>query len=369
MVWPIVLAAVSAVAGVFNALDEHTANRKIKDDLEEIKKYLQEIQSGIDFIKSQNTAILQRLDDLPAEVRRIVSEVVSAVVLSGRYSEIDNVKDNYLSLLNKSGKSKGYGIRDAEWITYSAAMTYIFQHEGRISSTFDLIKICEIALIITKERALDFVVLRLDQRIKAMDDLQFDLNVHIEARIQKSLIDLNNSIYIQNHNLNENLNSIDNLDFTMQPDRTITEGYMVRECHTKYSRYSDGYEVCENVLKYHQVPDSAFHIARNNFAAMIRTEIDQIKQLLVDLGALSAAKAKLQKYSDGISSGMALADMHRVMYFASTNKMSEFSLETRASNPVDQDDFDEYFDSCRGVCDAAEEVAEGDNISFFKIPC
>ncbi len=369
MAWPLVIAAVTAVAGVFNALDEYIANRKIRDDLEEIKKYLSEIQGGIEFIKNQNLLILKRLDELPVEIRRIVLEVVSDVVLSGRYSEIGNIRDNYLELLNKKGKNKGYGIRDSEWLIYSAAMTYIFENEGKVSKTFDLINICEIALIITKERVLNFVILRISQRIAAMDGMYLDLSNYIESKIQKTIIDLNQIIYIKSHNLSENLDSIDNFVLVPQPNRNITVGYMNRECVHKSSRYVDDYIVCSDVLRYHDVPDTAFHNARDNFVASIGAQINEIKLLLTDLGGLSDARASLNKYLEKLDSDTTILEFPRVMYFIAENTKSRLSETDRRANVLNEKDFDDYFDGCRGVCEDKQNVVEDENISFFKVPC
>lgn len=367
MGWGLVFAGVSAASGLFGAYDSNVSFRQIRQDLNKIKKYLVDLQRTADEIKAQNSQILQKLDLLPDKIRQIVTEIVDVAMLRERYSTTNDIRDNFLILRG----GRGYNIRDTEWLRFSDAMSYLFEYEYRLSKTFDLINICEIALVISKERALSLVVLRIDQKTKSILTLQNALQESIENKLDKLKIDLDNKSYISNHNLTTSLEDFGKLSYSALLDRLIEVEHTESVCHYEYDdgpRYGGRrrIQVCRNVKNKISVPDTAFHNSRDNHLTLIREQITTINNLIKEFGYLSGLVSTLKKYRETISTEdvQKIFDTEKPMYFfdLSNDKL----LEKEIAKSFDWNDIDEYIDGCHGDCESTKSsLIEPDNKSFY----
>lgn len=302
MGWGLVFSGVSAAAGLFNAVDENRANRKIVADLDEIKKYLKDIKKSIQFVKLQNQEILSKLDDLPITVANIVETVVSTHLLEERYNDIDDIRDNFITLR----QWRRVSIRGRAWSRFSNSMNYIFDHEHRISRLLDLISISELGLCITRNRAKSIVLMRLDDKIENLEILSETFREKIENQLDKLLIDLNNKKYIESHNLTPDLENLNNLVFNKSSNKTKTQYYNKSICKTytrgSRSRGTDS-EVtkCENKRMSRQVDDTQFHTLRDNYVKEINQTVVKIKKQIIEFGQLSSILNCLKRYRNDIS--------------------------------------------------------------------
>lgn len=303
MGWGLVFAGVSAVSGLFNAVDESQANRKIIANLNEIKNYLKDLKKSVRYIKQQNKEILLKLNELPIRIRQIVDEIVQTALLEERYSDLDDVRENFMTLR----RWRRVSIRSQEWQRYSAGLNYIFDYENRISRLFDLIPLSEFALCITRNRAEPLIILRLEQKIQNLDDLIDEFKKRIEVDLEKLLLDLNNINYISSHNLSEELDDFKNLVFTKVSDRTITERYFVSETYqhcTSGHRPGDGPDChfrTRQVPRHRTVPDKKFHISRDNFVQKIGDQINLISQDILSFSQIVTVTNSLKNYRNLLS--------------------------------------------------------------------
>lgn len=368
MSWSLVFAGVSAASGLFNAYDEYHANREIRRDLAKIKSYLVGLKSSMEEIKRQNRQILSRLDELPNEIHQIVYEVVDKALLAERYSKIADIRDNFLILRG----GRGYGLRSSEWLEFSSAMGYLFDHEDRISKVFDLINVCEIALVITKERSLPLVQHRLSLKIEAISGLLNKIQNQLESSLEKLKIDLDNKAYVVSHNLNNDLPTIDQLTYSAQSNRTTTQHYTVQECHWEMrGRYDMEVRVCKDVRKTRQVADVAFHNARDRHIASIESQKSYIISLVDEYGQLKAAIGSLEKYLSRISDAELVQRLGEepLMYFdEGFEQIFNENIDRKTLPKLNEQDMDDYIDGCGGHCEEVKsELIQSDNPVFFKI--
>jgi hypothetical protein len=344
MVWGLVFAGVSAASGLFNAIDESRANRRIVADLSEIKKYLKELRKSIRFVKLQNEEILLKLDELPDRITRIVVTVVSNALLEERYSDLDDIRENFITLRRWSRVS----LRGREWSRFSNSMNYVFDHENRISRLLDLITISEFALCITRNRAKSIVILRLDNKIESLDNLKNEFQDRIENQLEKLLIDLNNTKYVKSHNLSPELEEFENLIFEKQPNRNKTEYYNQRVCRDVNIGGPAGRVTrCRNERKSRQIPDTQFHNSRDNYINNINQTIAFIKQQVIEFGQLSSVLNCLINYRNDILGGKSIdkiIELEEPLYFLDTD-LSEKKEKIESISYSDLNNFLEIEDS------------------------
>ena len=365
MTWGLVFAGVSAAAGAFNALDEQQANRQIRSDLKKIKRYLVDLRATTNKIVQQNNKILIELDELPSKIQ----EIVDISQLREKYSVVDDVRDNFLLLRS----SRRTGVRQSEWIRLSEAMGYLFEHEYRISKTFRLIGICEIALVVTKERSLPIVRDRVESKIAENKDIHSHFSKLLEASLAKLKAGLDNSVYVKSHNLSEELPDLDQLEYKMMPNRMKQERYNERVCRRVEGRYAPRTE-CKEERRTRTVVDRAYVNRRNRHKSTLEKEIAEIQSEVIKLGYLEAAISSLQKYLQSIQKPtfkFADFDNPTFYFWDDESDMAADKSDRKIIAKVDdkvEDDFEDYIDGCSDDCD---EVAEGltwdrDNGSFNK---
>lgn len=380
MGWQIAIAATSAVVGVFNAYDEYQQNRTIRRDLDKIKDYLIGIDRKVDEVISQNKEIIEKLDLLPDQFKQIVTEVVDVALLRERYSAIKDIRDNFLIL--RGGRS--YRLRSEAWHNFSSAMQYLIDYEYRISKSFELIAMCEVALVITKERALRLVIHRVDVKRLSLIELKDEVIDEINSLLTTLQTHLNNSKYVKSHNLSSDLADISLLQYEMMPNRTKKIHYTERVCVTvDVGRYRDfTRQQCHDERKTKRVPDKAFHNSRDKHKKRIDSGVDHIKQLISRVKELNGVIASYTSYLDRISSESKIVndgiipkehlnnavdndnvvDVHW-MYEASDTTSSKVGT---SSHEFD-DDFDDYIDGCHGECSEIENhLIQENNIYFMR---
>lgn len=335
MGWGLVFAGVSAAAGLYNAIDESNANRSIVADLSKIKKYLKEIKRSIRFVKRQNEEILLKLDELPITITRIAETVVSNALLEERYSDIDDLRENFITLRSWNRVS----LRGREWSRFSNSMNYVFDHENRVSRLLDLISISELALCITRNRAESIVLLRLDDKIVSIEILLDTFQNTIESQLDKLIVDLNNTKYIKSHNLSSDLDDIEDLEFIKQPNRNKTIHSNRRVCET-FTVGDRDREVtsCKNERTSRKVPDEKFHNSRDNHVNEINNILLIIKNQIGEFGQLTSIFNCLKKYRNKISmkSTNEILETEKALIFIDTdisdNKGKSISIPTSDLN-------------------------------------
>ncbi|MGJ3257724.1 MAG: hypothetical protein ACFE0K_15530 [Alcanivorax sp.] len=384
MSWEIALAAGSFIAGSFNAYDEYHANREIREDLEKIKKYLLRLDAKADAIIVQNKAILMALDELPELFREILQDVQSEGMLAERYTTCRNIKDNFILLQG----GRRYRLRSEEWLSFSEAMSYLFEHEYRPSKTFSLIGVCEIALVITKERSLPFVLHHVNKKIQETRELSEDVVYTLEERLVVLKSKLNNSKFIKSHNLNTNLGDFNDLSYEKSPDRQVKQYYKEKVCEWVWvpGPYADRrVKKCRDEKRSRMVPDKKFHGARDKFVAGIEGEIREIKVIIDRVHQLNAIAHSYEVYLMRIEQNSKILS-HPVFESEANAALQEggneyFTLpmyyefeeggEKIDVNSIEQpafDDYDDYIDGCHGDCDSIKGMdAEDNNESFESV--
>ena len=309
--WGLIIAGIGAAASLFNAVDEATSNRAIREKLDRIVEYLQALDQKLEIVLTQQKEILLRLDELPRLVRAIVQEIVDDAFLDERYASIQAIKLNITKL--KLGKK--YRITEPGWREFSNVLTYLFLHENRISYLFKLIFACELALVATRNQAKPFVVALLigsdgkGGKITLLKELRDGYIGHIALEIRTLKEMLDNTEYIASHNLSEALDKLENLSFVKQPDRNRTINYSVRECKQHSGgRCGEPYETCRDVPKSREEPDTPFHSGRDNHVGAINAKVAAIAVMLKQLANLSGVIQRFEEYltrvnSLGISGG------------------------------------------------------------------
>ncbi|WP_330442376.1 hypothetical protein [Flavobacterium sp. C4GT6] len=361
MSWGLVFAGVSAASGLFNAIDESHANRRIIADLNEIKNYLKDLKKTLRLVQQQNEEILNKLNELPEQIRQIVDEIVSTSLLEERYSYINDVWENFLVLR----RWRRVGIRSDEWRRYSDAMNYIFDHENRVSKLFNLISICEFALCITRGRTKSLVILRLDQKSETIKLLSDDYETKINSLLDKLKIDLDNTNYIVSHNLSANLNDIENLTFQQHPNRLKTENYTERVCETRRSggRLDRMYTVCRNEHRTRQVTDTAYNNARDNHVKSINSQIAFIKDQIKHFAELCAVYKTLVNYRQRISN----KSLNEVFTEENSVYFTKDDQVALSNHPIDDSDFEAFlhFDNIIDGDDVELSITERESFNVI----
>jgi hypothetical protein len=362
--WLLIAGGVSAAAGLFNAVDEYGANRAIRRDLAQIKKYLIGLREVVDRIQQQNMAVLAALDALPERVRQLVSEVVDIALLRERYVTVSDANDNFLLLQ----EGQPYSLRSLEWLRFSEAMAYLFEHENRVSKTLGLISVCEVALVITKERSLALVIDRVDKRLAAMSALAEAHTSQIVTLLKKLKVELDESAYIAEHNLREDLGALAQLTYVARPDRTVEETYYVVEEYfiDGGGRYGNrSIRATRNVPRKRQVADVSFRVSRDAHVAKIAGQVMVIASELERLSQLTGLRSVLSNYRDRIGAGVTDASMLAMtMYFTDVEQSD--TAKSLVAVPLDEDDFHDYIDGCEGSCPPGGLVVGSGNNKHFN---
>lgn len=281
--WTLITQIGSSSMSLYGNIQSYKETKSIKDNLEEMKTYLKHLNDEIQQIKSQNREILNRLDKLPEEIHHIVKTVVTEDSLNDKYNTIENTKKNFFLLHLE--------INAIYWINYSEALTYLFSNEHRLSKIFDLIEACELALIITKWRAVDFVKHDIRKRVASTNELYQTVLESLKSQLELLSSQLNNKDYIAQHNFQRNIQKLEDITFSHAPNRDKTETYQERHVTLRQGEGPRGTSRDREIITYETktrvVPDHAFNERRNRHVAEVKAHISQAKE--------TVAKAKLIK--------------------------------------------------------------------------
>jgi hypothetical protein len=342
MSWAIALAAVGAAAGVFNAVDEATSNRSIRDSLDKVINYLGILEGKIDAISQQNARILKQLDELPEKIRAIVQEVVDNALVEREYSTLHSIHLN----ITRLRLDEDYRITKPGWKTLAGSLTYVFQHENRLSNMFKLIRYCELALAATRNRARPFIISLLTDKIALVKLLRNELILRAEMVLAATVLLLNRGEYIASHNLSEQLGSLDNFTYVRQPDRNRTVEYFEEVCRYRNGHCGEVYEVCHQERRSRQEPDTPFHNARDEFCRQIDAKIDLIKGQLPYIVYVTGILLRLENYLGKVDLFRIQSDTSHMFYAPILKKGAKLpaTLDILAMDEEEDKAYNEYFD-------------------------
>lgn len=276
-----VIGGIATVAGFFM---ERSENRKIIGKLDEIQNYLREIDGKIEGIIQQNAEILVRLDQLPAQVRAIVDEVVAVHLLEERYTTLISIRLNYFNL--NALERHRYRINRTGWDRFSEALTYMVTRENRLSKLVELLFWCEFALVVTEGRALKVIrALVLDKGSMIVPIFQ-QLRDELRAS-HNALLTILSSQYVVSHNLSDNLDDLDELTYVLAEDKP--EGRSVFYLDCPEGRIPNG--GCKEVQEWRVIPQN---VAFNQEKTQVTNRIENQKtELGVRLESYLAARDAL----------------------------------------------------------------------------
>ncbi len=363
--WGLVVGAISAASGTFNALDEATANRRIVASLDDIKNYLISLHVKIDRLEAKTDQILSLLDNLPKVVRLIVREEVAVALLQERYAKLKNIKNNILIL----GNYRRYRINRQGWIELSETLTYLFDYENRLSYMFELIAGCELALAATRNRAKPFVVNMLNEKVTLISELHDELLSQIYTQIEQLLADLNNRSYVANHNLTTDLGSVSQLEYKGQSNRNRTVRYQERVCETRRGGCADDrYGVCWNEWRERQEPDHPFHSARDAHLRKVAKKVSAIKADLSQLGNLAAIIEEFGRYLDRITSLGVISDKG-TLYFQTNPDAANSTQDFVVLSADEKAEFDEYYEDVNWDPDSSiyKDINPSEDTMYFSV--
>lgn len=344
MGWGMLVQGVGTAAGMFNAIDEAQANRRIAGDLDDIKQYLKEIKSALNIIKMQNQNILERLDKLSDEFHQIVEYEVAISQLTEKYSDLDDIWETFLIIQ----RGRDFNLQSVHWLKYSGAMNYVFDHENRISYLFNFINICEVALVISRGRSMPLVVFRLDEKIEAIRVLSESLLDNIKSSLNKLLLDLDNTKFVESHNLSFDLDNLSQLTYKKKPNRKKTQHYTEQVCETRCHgpRCDAETRVCHNEPRTRKIWDTAFHKTRDSHLLLIKKQVNVISKNISKLSHLNGVISALSRYRQRISP-LALSEINSksfVMYFdLDEQEKTTIKSKRRRLDEEDMKQFNQYF--------------------------
>ena len=348
--WVLVVGAVSAAAGLFNAVDEAIANRNMRSSLQKIKDHLLQIDNRLRQVEKNTEQILSNLNKLPSQIRHIVTEIVETALLEERYSSINSIRLNVANLNNW----RHFRINKPGWLILSEKVTYLVEHEDRLSHMIKLIEICELALAVTRGRAKKIVLEWLKMKYRLIYELFSDLHkviIHDLATLKELLDDQN---YIKSHNLSQSLPDFHKLSFTPQATRTKQESYTVRvrdrrHCTRHFLPPGEPHEpmscywVYRNETRTRTVADSSYNHSRNNHINKIQKLHPKIGSDLVQLGNLAALLEEFAKYARKIQN-QRLQPSEDLIFFAEDEFEAEWLSNTDVALEGEEDhSFNDYY--------------------------
>ncbi len=363
--WGVVVGAISAAAGIFNAVDEAIASRAIRQSLREIKDYLVNLDQKLDQIEAQNREILRKLDKLPEKIRLIVQEIVEIALLNERYAKLKDIELNILEL----GQRRRYRLNRHGWTELSGALTYLFLFENRLSQMFRLIAGCELALVATRNKARPIVVNWINEKVKLIEALRADLGDIIDEELSVLTNLLNSTKFIKSHNLSPNLPDFSQLNYEEQPNRTRTVNYTERVCRYFEDRCGERYEVCRDEPRSRQAPDTPFHNARDRHIAKVEAKRKEIASLLSRLGELVAVIKRFEQYLATVESFSVTDDVTVMFYHVTFPDDSFQTADVGAMSEEMLASYGEYFDDLDALKPDSEftDILETEETRYFSV--
>lgn len=202
-----------AIVSFFTTLD---FQRDVERSLDEIKNQLEDIRANTELIIAQNKQILDKIDQLPTrwEVQIMIQQAVLDDSLNNAYSSLRSAENDELSY---------WDIDSPAWVAYRQSLQFAFDHDNRISQTAQLLAHCSFAFVITKGRAITFIIHVIEQRLARVKLLAAKLKAETKTVLLKLREDLlANTEYVASHNMDDDLTDIGNIKYEMEPNRILT---------------------------------------------------------------------------------------------------------------------------------------------------
>ncbi|TPW31462.1 hypothetical protein FJU08_06795 [Martelella alba] len=297
-----VIGGIASAVGFFTSRSE---NRKILGKLEDIQKYLREMDSKIEAIQSQNREIIQKIDDLPRKIHAIVDEVVGAHLLEEKYAILQSIQLNYFNLNWLSRRR--YRINTVGWDRYSEALTYLMTRENRISKLPELLFWCEFALIITEGRAIKVV----NSLVLDKGGMVVPLFQQLRDNLRKSHNKLDailSSSYVRKHNFSQNLGDLSKLKYSLVPDKRTERPVVALICPE--GQIPNG--GCKEVETTRALPENIkFNENKKRFPKKIKKQLEILKMDCMYYANARDALLSLARYSEIISEdALTISELH-----------------------------------------------------------
>lgn len=297
--WMAVLAAAGAigdtVGGVFSVVgffQDSSHQRRTLGMLRDIQQHLTQIDNKIENLKTGQREILAKLDQLPVEIHQITKDVVAIALLNERYSRLRYMQNFFLAgneELTESGR-----------IQLGQDLQYLVDYENRVSYIPAILQWCEFYLIVTKEGGTNLVDILLETKIGYMQDLIDDFTQAVISNINQLHTYLNNKKYVSTHNLTENLETINNLSYSMQGDRQRTEHRVVRICDDISDGCCRPRVHCREIQEPYQVHDQVYSTNRDKHQQLIQKTLKKVSEQLMLLANVNSAQALCKGYKDDL---------------------------------------------------------------------
>lgn len=276
---------VSAGITVVGYFQDRSERRKILGQLAAIREYMMNIDIKVDNLLNQNKQILEALDALPDKFYHIAVRVVQDSEVDKSYSFLRGLRNTFYDL-----NGERFELTSGFWRDVSQLLTYVYEHEDRLSYNATLASFGEFAIALTGGAATGFVSDLVSLRISRLEKL----HPILESEAASALGNLQNLIkqseYIQSHNFGEG--PFSNLSIKYMPDRMRTVTRHREECHEE-----NDFECCRGRVVCHQVPysvsepDIEFSNRRNAYKVRVDTAIKDAKSALKNVFLSSWAKS------------------------------------------------------------------------------
>ena len=296
--------AVSDIASVAGFFAERAENRKIIGKLGEIQDYMKDLDQKTDKIIKQNQNILTKLNDILTKIRENAQKNFLSS-LQKHYLVLDIIKKNYF-LLNPEEK-KRYRINTFGWDRISEALNYLVFNEFRLRKIIELIRWFEFSLIVTEGKAIQVIRSMTFDKVSKIVPLFSELRDKLRSS-HNALLTLLTSQYVASHNLSENLQNLDDLQYQLSEDKKEETVEWVLDCDIKDGGLfssslarpiADG---CRKFLVRFEIPENIeFNKVRKEIPKKIKESLDTLKNDLDKYAATSDVLLMLLSYFDLLS--------------------------------------------------------------------
>ncbi|MEM0913238.1 MAG: hypothetical protein AAGK09_01350 [Planctomycetota bacterium] len=189
----------------------------------------------------------------------------------------------------------------------SSAITAAFEHEFRLSKSFDLIASCDFADAATRSRQARFLRITVEARIEKIEVIQNELSQSVNDNLDSIKKAIENKRFVESGQIPPDLNDVDDIEWKLvgKKFKKVTKTRQVaywqdsgRNEHGGYTRYrTEEYVVRE--------PDKAFNkqrYAHNTWIVRkidtVRSELEQLEQVSGILASLHSCRDRLQENNE-----------------------------------------------------------------------
>ncbi|SCY90977.1 hypothetical protein [Desulfoluna spongiiphila] len=204
------LAIASQIAGLFGAAENAISNKRSQEYLETMAKDIQDIRVSL-------SKALEKLDNLPTQFRNIVREEVNLAQLKECYIELESL------LLRFFVEESGNKLTEIAARRLDYNLLFICNSEGRLSYMLNFVRACEIAMLLSNGKHLNYVVNIVRSKIDLIEPLQTDILSKVNEKRFALLALLKDKSYIERYTIDMNTYSTESISYTPKPDRPTTK--------------------------------------------------------------------------------------------------------------------------------------------------